>query len=636
MTGIAGITINAPNLKPSQTVYDRIVEGIRYRGPDGMTQWQDGGAFLVHAHLDTVPQPAHTLDETPKILKCTGDIRLDNRAEIASLCDMDVQDTSDVELVVAAYQKFGPSCCKHFFGDFAFAIWDNSKAQLFCARDPFGVRPFFYRNEDGVFSFASDEAALGARTSDLGDDVFVASFLAGFVEYDTETRHPGINRLLGGHWLLWSTDGIEISRYWELTPRKKEGDDPATTVRKLFEHAVEDRLYGTRAVAPFLSGGMDSSSIAIVASDLRQKAGLPALDTFSFVYPAGSEMDESPYIDAVLNAGDFNNHKHLMNNHAPLGGVEDMINDQKGPIIAAGMTKSRHLYFIAARAGSKVILDGHGGDEVVGYGSLRLIDMARKGQWFQLLPLIHTHSKLIGDSRLITLLDLYKTYAPKTRFTRIIKKLGNFLVRKFRATPLSSGPAWQSILSANFQAKTELIKRFNHHAVMPTEAIDDEIMFNRWPITSSMMQSSFEVLDKASAVAGVEPRYPFFDTRLVAFCLGLPSSEKLRFRETRSILRQALKGLLPDKIRLRQTKTSFHPEIVAGLMAHHEEVLSEMERDPQNILSPYINNTELQKLIDRLKENSVDFDGGDAMFLWRLCSFYLWRKSGLELKSDME
>ncbi len=636
MTGIAGIVVNTPDIKPSPPLYDRIVEGIRYRGPDGLVQWQDDAAVLVHAHLATVPNPTHTLEDASTHLKCTGDIRLDNRAEIAALCGMDSQTiASDVQLVIAAYIKFGPACCTHLIGDFAFAIWDSATSQLFCARDPFGVRPFFYCAEADYFSFASDEGALGALSSDPGDDIYIASFLAGIVEYGPETRHPGISRLLGGHWLMWSPDGVEISRYWELTPAEITGDDPAATFRTLFEQAVEDRLYGTKAIAPFLSGGMDSSSIAIVASELRKKAGLPALDTFSFVYPAGSEMDESPYIDAVLEAGIFVPHKQLIENHAPLGGIAEMTEDQKGLTIAAGMTKSRQLYFIAERAGAKVVLDGHGGDEVVGYGSFRLVDLAKQGKWLRLIPLIHTHCNLFSNNTLKTWLDLFQIHGPKTKVGRFIRKTLTRTYRTIYPSDQNNLPAFVEILDKGLIEKTNLLECYNKSASMPAEALEDEVAFNRWPIFSNIMQSSFETLDKASAVAGVEARYPFFDTRLAAYCIGLPASEKLRFGQTRSILRRALKGLLPDKVRLRQTKTSFHPEIVAGLIGHHEDVLVEMMRDPHNILAPYINVSELHKLVDELKQDPADFGGGAATFLWRLSSFYIWRKSALKPKSDL-
>jgi asparagine synthase (glutamine-hydrolysing) len=274
-----------------------------------------------------------------------------------------------------------------------------------------------------------------------------------------------------------------------------------------------------------------------------------------------------------------------------------------------------------------VILDGHGGDEVVGYGSLRVIDMARKGQWFRMLPLLHTHSKLSGDDGLATWLDLYKTYGPQTKLARIIRKIVNRLVTGRQPAPMERGPAWRRVLSEAFQTRTDLTARYRRLAVMPPEARDDELAFNRWPVLSDMMQSSFEALDKASAVAGVEARYPFFDTRLVAFSIGLPASEKLRFGQTRSILRRALKGVLPDKVRLRQTKTSFHPEIISGLLKHHADLLDEIERNPHDILAPYVNSAALHELIGRLKTSHADFGGGDAMFLWRLCSFYIWRRS---------
>lgn len=627
MTGIAGSV-------GSLSETEQLIEGIRYRGPDGLAQWQDESAFLVHAHLACVPQPTHTFKDHPTRFICTGDIRLDNREEIAALCEREIT-TTDAELVVAAYEALGPACCAHFIGDFAFAIWDSATSQLFCARDPFGVRPFYYRSDSTDFAFASDEAALGARVSDPGDERFVADFLAGIVAYETQTRHPGINRLLGGHWLLWSQGDLQITRYWELTAKADPSGDPAGRFRALFERAVSDRLYGTSDPAAFLSGGLDSSSIATVAGRLRQDAALPALKTFSFVYPQGSKMDESPYIDAVLTADGFAPHKELVEDHAPLKGVDDMIRDQRGPIIAAGMAKSRKLYHVAAEAGTNVILDGHGGDEVVGYGTYRLIQMAQNGQWLRLLPVLHTHCNLIGDNRLISALDLFKVHGPKHKPARLLRKIGNRLARRQQSQNSMKDPAWRRILSDDFRTRVDLVQRYNHLAVMSHDARADETDFNIWPILSPMMQSGFEVLDKASAAAGVEARYPFFDVRLVAFCVGLPSSEKLRFGQTRSILRRALKGILPDKVRLRQSKTSFHPEIVAGLITHHQDLLDEMKRDPHTILTPYVNEAPLHELIDQLKHQNSEFDGGDAMFLWRLSSFYLWRKSALGTEGEL-
>jgi len=633
VTGIAGIVLRSPETVSAASAHDRLVEGIRYRGPDGLIKWSDATAFLVHAHLATVPCPAHTLDANDGALKCVGDIRLDNRVEVAALCGISGPDLpTDVDLVLAAYSIFGFECCTHFVGDFAFAIWDSEASRLFCARDPFGVRPFYYRAEADSFAFASDEAALGAQIEDPGDDGFVAEYLAGIVRYGPETRHPGIRRLLGGHSLVWSAEDLAISRYWNLTPDDTSGTDLEARFKALFEQAVEDRLYGTDAVAAFLSGGMDSSSIAAVAAQSRQRAGAFPLDTFSFVYPEGSEMDESPYIDAVLQAGHYVGHKTLIKDHAPLGGIEAMIADQKGPIVAVGMTKSRQLYPVAAHSGAKVILDGHGGDEVVGYGSFRLMEMAQKGQWLRLCPLVHTHNKLFDDSLFAAMLDLYKSYGPKTRFARIIRKLGNRVVCARSPTRQRKRPVWETVLSAEFLARTELRQRYNRIAVPPADIMEDKTAFNLWPVLSQMMQSSFEVLDKASAVAGVEARYPFFDTRLVAFCVGLPATEKLRFGQTRSILRRALKRILPDQVRLRQTKTSFHPEVIAGLLTHHRDILQVIEHDPHNILTPYIDRDELHKLIDRLRYSQADFDGSEALFIWLLCNFYVWRSSAFAPK----
>jgi len=623
VSGIAGAISSISGI-PLESYQNEILrEGIQYRGPDGLVEWSSDDAFFVHGHLASTPSPAHNLDDDTTKLRYLGEVRLDNRSEIAGLCGIpESHQISDIELIVRAYEKFGPKCCERFVGDFAFAIWNIESRTLFCARDPFGIKPFFYRETSTGFFFASDERALGASATDDQTDFAIAAFLAGIVEYSEETHHAGVRRLLGGHYLIWDSGGVNISKYWALETDIAQGDDPEAVFLERFKTAVADRLYGTEKVSVFLSGGMDSSAIAVMAEIEKSSA----LNTFSFVYEEGSEMDESPYIDAVLSHGNYAPHKELIQSHPPLDDVEGMLRDQLGLIVAPGMSKSRNLYKIASQNDIKVILDGHGGDEVIGYGSYRLIDMARQEKWFRLLPLIYTHCSLFGENTFEAWLYYFQTYAPKTKFSRIIRKLANRIYRYDKKKP----PAFAKVLDEKLIEKTDLRERFDKKASFPKEAIENEAVFNGWLVLSNLMQSSFEILDKASAVAGVEARYPFFDTRLASFCIGLPSSEKLRVGQTRSILRRALKGILPSKVRLRQTKTSFHPEIIEGLRLHHDDILQEMERDPHNILRPYVNKTELHKLLDHLRMTPHKFGGGDAMFLWRLCCFYIWRRSSID------
>lgn len=637
MSGIAGIVTTASKVEIEARTRETLIEGIRYRGPDGLTEWTDPDAFLVHGHLASTPTPTHNLDVYDTSLRCLGEVRLDNRVEIARICGLpDTSQIPDIDLVMKAYEVFGPACCEKFVGDYAFAIWEPAKKTLFCARDPFGVKPFFYRESADSFSFASDECALGADRFEDQSDSSLAAYFAGLVEYTEDTRHSGIRRLLGGHALVWHAGWTEVTKFWEFKPDIVQCKNPEEEFRERFIRAVSDRLYGTPNVATFLSGGMDSSSIAVVAEQEMKSAGFPALKTFSFVYEPGSEMDESPYIDAVLREGAYDPHKQLITSHAPLGDMEGMLKDHNGLTVAPGMTKSRNLYKIASKQNVKVVLDGHGGDEVVGYGAYRMIDMARKGQWFRLMPLVHTHNALFGESNLTAWLDLFRTYGPDTKFARIIRKSVNRANRLFQPARQQTAPAFIRVLNKELVEKTELHEHFRRLASIPLGAYENEVAFNTWPVFSHLMQSTFETLDKASATAGVEARYPFFDIRLVAFCVGLPSSQKLRFGQTRSILRRALKGVLPNKIRLRRTKTSFHPEIIDGFINHHSDILAEMKRDPYDILVPYINSGALHDLIDGLKSDRREFNGGDAMFLWRLSSFYIWRRAALGLQGDFK
>jgi len=203
VSGIAGIVTTTSKICIESSTRNTLVSGIRYRGPDGLTEWSGDDAFLVHGHLASTPTPTHNLHEDAATLRGLGEVRLDNRAEVAQLCGLsDTPHIPDMDLVLKAYETFGPACCEKLLGDYAFAIWEPAAKTLFCARDPFGVRPFFYRENADSFSFASDERALGAELFEDQSDSSVAAYLAGIVDYSGDTRHPGIRRLLGGHALI--------------------------------------------------------------------------------------------------------------------------------------------------------------------------------------------------------------------------------------------------------------------------------------------------------------------------------------------------------------------------------------------------------------------------------------------------
>ena len=205
----------------------------------------------------------------------TADARIDNRQELIQKFQVS-QTTTDSELILLAYETWGEECVNHLLGDFAFAIWDARARSFFCARDHFGVKPFFYAHAGERFIFSHDLNALRREplVSDALNETAIADYLAFGLNQDlSSTTFRDIQRLPAGHTLRFANNSITIRRYWTLTiPEPIRFRDPESYVERFTElltTAVADRV-GTDQVAISMSGGLDSTSLAAIASDLLE------------------------------------------------------------------------------------------------------------------------------------------------------------------------------------------------------------------------------------------------------------------------------------------------------------------------------------------------------------------------------
>ena len=218
-----------------------------------------------------------------------ADVRLDNRTELFNTLDIPESQKNkiaDCELLLHAYRQWGENCPLYLYGDYAFSIWDSQQNQLFCARDAVGARPFYYStNSGGYFAFASDMSALLALSGmdDNLNDSHVAAFLMGDVPERGTTFFHAVQSLPPGHSITIRADAENIKRWWhpeDLPPVRFDSDDDyAREFLNLYKNAVRDRLRDTGPVGVHLSGGLDSSSIAVLAARELRKSGqrLPAL-----------------------------------------------------------------------------------------------------------------------------------------------------------------------------------------------------------------------------------------------------------------------------------------------------------------------------------------------------------------------
>lgn len=576
----------------------KIVEALRRRGPDARRTHSGAGAFLVYTHLDTGRPETCSFATLGSYLSFLGDLRLDNGDELRETLGLDRRTAAtDAEIVIAAYRRWGVECCEHFIGDFAFAIWDEAQRLLYCARDHFGVRPLYYRHGPASFSFSSDAKALGATPTPPMTERDIASFLSGYFEAPDETVHPGIFRLHPAHRLTWQDGKLTTSRYWELTPEDPAGKDPEEEFRFRFVRAVKARMGDTDKLGVMLSGGLDSSSIASVVSDELKAGSGASVNTFSHVFDKLKELDERRYMDAVLAKGHLIANRIVEDDVSPFDDIEEMFLEQDGLFPGPNHAMARRIYPFAASKGTKVLLDGHGGDEVVWHGGERLFELASRGEWLTLAGLMNTVCRTSRRNPLLLYLRLVGTNKRNPLLTRIAQAAYRRLQWMEKSGPQEE--PWTRLLTPDFIERTGLAERAKERNSKARVHRGDDQFFQHEALTAPLQHLAMESLDRMSSWAGLEARYPFYDIRLVRFSLGLPSSERLRRNGTRSILRRALKGVLPDIVRTRQEKTDFSPLVARGILKEIPFLTEHFSRIQRGTLYKYIDTDALSKALRR-------------------------------------
>src|ERR1700680_692421 len=283
MSGIVGI-VQFDGLAVESKVLRKLTDFLVFRGPDAQQTWIKDNVGLAYTLFKTTEESERdsqplTLDGKTWIV---ADARIDSRGELfaalkaAGEIDIVPSGWTDAELILHAYRAWGLDCVEHLLGDFAFGIWDETRQRLFCARDHMGVKPFYYARLGScvIFSNTLECIRQDPRISDKLNDLAIADFLLfGFNQDSATTSFAEIQRIPRAHTLTWSADGLSVRRYWSLPVDEpifyKRADDYTDQFHDLLRKCVADRLR-TRQVWVFMSGGLDSPTLAATARDLMQ------------------------------------------------------------------------------------------------------------------------------------------------------------------------------------------------------------------------------------------------------------------------------------------------------------------------------------------------------------------------------
>jgi asparagine synthase (glutamine-hydrolysing) len=301
---------------------------------------------------------------------------------------------SDTEVVLVAYEAWGESCLQRFNGMFAFAIWDESSQSLFCARDPIGIKPFYYSNASNRFTFASESQALSqSKAHSLDHKAVACYFLSMYVP-----RHlsilSGVNKLLPGHSMRILSDGkISVQKYWnlnELGARHSSSRDASIELNELLDKAVKAQTRSDVPVGALLSGGFDSGMIVSSAS----RAGIP-LHTYSVGFDDGVQTSELPIASNMAARYGTTHHEKVITGNEVIDLLDKAIVGMSEPVADSAIVPTYCLSKMASDDGVKVLLSGTGGDEVFA-GYSRYVASSLKRRIFFLMP--HILRSVLGKT----------------------------------------------------------------------------------------------------------------------------------------------------------------------------------------------------------------------------------------------
>lgn len=545
MCGIAGISSFSSGLKNSElnNFIKKQIRSLTHRGPDAEGYFIEDRIALGHRRLSII-DPSEESNQPMQdisgryIIVFNGEIY--NYQEVKrQINEYPWQTNSDTEVILAAYIKWGNECLRKLNGMFSFAIWDKTKQELFIARDRLGVKPFYYHQKNQTFIFASEIRSIlatGLINKDLNPKA-VIDFLGYQAVKTPDTIAKDILQLPPGTFGVFNTEGFAIHTYWSMMEASQKPfsfnyQDTLDQVKNHFMEAVKSRMVADVPISAFLSGGIDSSAIVAIMTQLSPKP----IETYSIVFKEKA-FDESEYARIIAKKYGTQHTELLLNPSQLLNELPSFFSSMDSPTIDGINT-----YIVSkmvAQTGTRVTLSGLGGDELfAGYeGFRRYRQFNRYNSPF------------------------LKVFAPLLRHILPSTRAGNKL------TQLADNPSWTL---SSFYTNSRAIFLPNEIKALGLTSYDKNAWFNlndprvtNYPILSQysiaeLTNYTLDVLmkdtDQMSMASSLEVREPFFDYRLIEFILKVPDTFKYQSKIPKSLLVNALGNLLPPEIIHRPKK----------------------------------------------------------------------------------
>ena len=536
---------------------------------------------------------------------------------------------TDTEVILAAYAEWGEACLQRFNGMWAFALWDSRRRRLFCARDRFGIKPFYYLWDGRCFAFASEIKALLTLPdfTPTSNDALIYDYLSyNHLDHTAETFFQSIQQLPAAHYLILDTQ-LTLKRYWDIDPQAslppKAGSEYAEHFYTLFEDAIRLHLRSDVPIGTCLSGGLDSSAIVCVANRLLfsgQHIAPALVGAQQKTFSACSEFpqfDERPYIQPVLAATNAEANFVFPDPARLLEDLPRLIWHQDEPFGSLSIFAQWCVMRAAATRGVKVLLDGQGADEILGgyhlYFDYFWASLFRKGQWRALTQELAAYRARFGAALPQQLARMWRPSAPgwALRAARRLKRGGALGTQTLGVSP-------------------DFGRAFQHRAFETVKQREDPFAATLYTqLFHLSLPKLLRLEDRNSMAHSIEARVPFLDYRLVEYAFALPANQKIHRAVTKVVLRQALEGILPEPVRQRSDKMGFVTAEKMWLSRELNAWVKDIVHSSTFKTRGYFNVAEIHKALAAHERGVSDLTG----LAWRWLNLELWFRQMIDSAS---
>lgn len=621
MCGIAGaISLDhkaIPKLKPALMTMNEL---IAHRGPDGEGLWTspDNDCGLAHRRLAIIDlsssghQPM--IGQAGHVLTFNGEIYnyQELMAELSGFWHF--KSRSDSETLLAAYAKWGVDCLSHLRGMFAFAIYDGNR--LFAARDRFGIKPLYYTIVNGVFYFASEIKALLPFLPEIATDPdALAEYITFQYTIGEKSLFKDIQVLLPGHAVTVENGQVRTHRYWDVhynvdmdhTPRWFE-----TQMREILHDSIDVHLRSDVPVGAYISGGIDSSLIAILASG-RESSGRVGFHGKFVDFPG---YDESDFALEAARSAQIELHQMEITAADFRDNIERVIYHLDQPVAGPGSFPQFMVSELAARH-VKVVLGGQGGDEIFGGYARYLIAYLEQSLKAAIEGTHRNGNFVVTPESIIPHLTVLQEYKPLIRQFFSKGLFGALDERYFRlidrAADMENEIDWSAVDQGAVFARFQEI--FNSERNVRKEAYFDSMTHFDF---KCLLPALLQVEDRMSMAHGLESRVPLLDHRIVEFAATIPANVKFTGGQMKHFLKSAFADALPHKITHRRDKMGFPVPLKEWFSGELKDFVSDIFQTQRNRHRAYMNT-------DAILAN---FDKGEKFSrkTWGLLSLELWHQ----------